>query len=227
MKTLYKVTGASINRKANGTNLFKLHLNGSFFAEKKFDRFCRLYKAYIKNNDNINFLIGKYIAAYIREEGFRKEILSISSIDAIASFKSLLDKSNGKAFFTDINMFAFLERAGYPIDENGSIQLKGEYSKYSIKLQGDFVVCYPNSPEINTLTLENIELIYDHFFKGKYIETNNDDRAEVYVLTPTSIAIQFTHYDKSSSKTVASGCDDVLTVGDKLTSEQIQLLAGQ
>lgn len=103
MKTLYKVTGASINRKANGTNLFKLHLNGSFFAEKQFDRFCRLYKAYIKNNDNIDFLIGKYIAAYIREEGFRKEILSISSIDAIASFKSLLDKSNGKAFFTDIN----------------------------------------------------------------------------------------------------------------------------
>ncbi len=159
MYNVYKVTAATIKKTQNGYELYNLQLNKSFWATKlvplsEMDRrWNSLYQLYTKNNKNLDFLVGRYIALDLENSKFGTNFSHIMSFDVLQDFKKLLDESNGKAFFTNINVFGFLENKGYPINPDGTITLREPYSKFNIKNQSEHTIGYPNKLEEGTLTL--------------------------------------------------------------------------
>lgn len=230
MYNVYKVTAASIKKTPKGHELYNLQLNKSFWATKlvplrEADKiFDSLYKLYKKNN-NLDFLTGRYIAADLKDSRFGKNLGTIVSFDVLQDFKGLLDKSNGKAFSTEMNVFGFLGSAGYPTNPDGTITLKAPYSNFNILNNGFHTICYPKQPEEGTLTLGNIGLIYEKFFKGKYIDNGNPDRDEQYEITSVAIVINRRIFHKSRSEVVSNDVFDVLRVGERLSEEQCRFLS--
>lgn len=231
MYNVYKVTAASIKKTPKGYELYNLELNKSFWVTKliplrEVDKiFDSLYKLYQKNNNNLNFLIGSYIAVDLKDSKFGKNFGAIASFDVLQDFKDLLDKSSGKAFSTKMNVFGFLEEIGYPKNPDGTITLRDQYSNFDILNNCGHTICYPNKPEEGTLTLGNIRLIYDKFFRDKYIDNGNPDRDEQYDLTSVAIVINRTIFHKSKSKVISNDIFNALRVGDKLSEEQRQFIS--
>lgn len=223
MGNIYKVTDASIETTKNGYKIYKLHLNNSIWATKllplrELDRkYDRLFNKYKENNDSLYFLIGKYISIYLEKTQYGFEFFSIDSFDALVDFKDLLNKSNGKAFSTTINMYEFLKGKNYASNADGSLILRPPYDNFCLSERN---VCYPRDLRDNCLTPENIGYIFEKFYKDKVIDNGNPDRNESYVLTSFAIAINRKIYHKTKSKTLSNDNFDVLRIGDPLTDEQ-------
>lgn len=232
MFNIYKVTATTIEKTQKGYELYNLQLNKSLWVTKfvplsNVDRaFDPLYKLYAKNNKTLDFLVGCYIAVDLKNSKYGTNFGQIRSFDVLRDFKKLLDESNGKASLTQINVFGFLEAKGYPINSEGTITLKEPYSNLNIKIQSGCTICYPNKPEEDTLTLVNIGLIYDNFFKDKYIDNGNPDRDEQYDITPVAIIKTRKVFHKTKSSVISTGKFDVLRIGDRLSMEQCQFLTG-
>lgn len=233
MYNVFKVTAATVKSTQKGYKLFNLQLNKDLWVTKLFplrkvDQITdSLYKQYTKNDNNLDFITGRYIAIELKETKFGMNFGHIESFDVIFDFKKLLDSYNGKGFQTRINIFDFLKDNGYPVNADNSITLKAPYSQLNIRLHCGTTVCYPNKPAEGTLTLENIELIYDNFYKDKYIDNGNPDRDEQYSATSVAIIVNRKIYHKSLSKTLSNDSFEILKVGDKLSEEQCQFLAKQ
>ena len=88
----------------------------------------------------------------------------------------------------------------------------------------DLEICFIPKDKKNVLTLENIELIYQNFFDGKYIDTKNDDLDCKYRLSHTAILKHCDRYHKYKSKTIRRYDSVVLELGDDLSNEQIEFL---
>ncbi len=231
MYNVYKVTAATIKKTPKGYELYNLQLNNELWATKlvplsaRDRKYEQLYKLYTNNNKNLDFLLGKYIAIELESSKFGTNFNYIASFDALNEFKTCLDKSDEKPFFTRINIFEFLDRNGYPINPDGSITLREPYSRFNIRIKDRVTICYLNKREEGTLTPENIKPIYDKFFKDRYIDNGNPDRNEEYAMTPVAIIINVETYHKSKSGVKSSRSFDVLKIGDKLSEEQRQFLS--
>lgn len=230
MGTVYKVTSASIGETKRGYKIFKIHLNNSFFATKLFPlrsidlRHDKLYQLYIENDKSLDFLVDKYIAIILGDSKYGVEFSSIISFNAFQDFKDLLDRSKGKAFTTRIDMYDFLKRKKYSINPDDSITLKNNYKNYNIKDLGGLIICYPNNLGEDHLNLDNIKIIFNHFYNGKFIDDHNPDRISKYALTSSAIIKNRKIYHKSRSKTLSNDDFDVLRIGENLSKEQLEYI---
>jgi hypothetical protein len=227
MGSIYKVTSASVGKTKNGYQIYKLQLNNSILATKLFplrelDKKCdKLFQLYTKNNRSLEFLVGKYVSIWLNKTQYGIEFSSIVSFDAIQEFKDLLDNSKGKAFFTNMGMYEFLKRKNHSTNTDGSITLKAPYDRFNLTENN---VCYPNDMKNNCLTLDNIEIIFNQFYRDKVIDNGNPDNDEKYVLTNVAIVKNQRIYHNYKSKTISDENFDVLRVGDLLTEEQYEYI---
>ena len=223
MVDIYKVTGAAIGKTKRGFEIYEIQLNNTMVATmllplREIDKkYSKLYRLYIENNKSMDFLVGKYISISLCQTQYGLEFSSIEHFDAIRDFQKLLNSSDGKAFCTSMNMYEFLRRKNYPVNKDGSITLKKPYDNFNINSKN---VCYPNNLGDNHLSLDNIEIVFEGFYKNKIIDNGNPDRDEKYVLKSVSIGIDRHIYHKSKSKTISSDYFAVLQIGDLLTEEQ-------
>lgn len=227
MRSIYKVTSASVGKTKNGYQIYKLQLNNSILATRLFplrevDKIRdKLFQLYTKNNSSLEFLVGKYVSIWLTKTQYGIEFGLINSFDAIQEFKDLLDKSKEKAFFRDMGMYEFLKRKNHSTNTDGSITLKAPYDRFNLTEKN---VCYPNDMKNNCLTLDNIEIIFNQFYRDKVIDNGNPDWAEKYVLTNVAIVNNRRIFHKYKTKTISDEDFDVLRVGDLLTEEQYEYI---
>ncbi len=225
--SIFKVTAATIGETKRGYKVFKLQLNNSIWATKlfplrKLDRkYDKLYQMYLKH-DSISFLAGSYISVSLNQSEYGYQFSSIGSFNAVQEFKDLLDGSKGKAFSTNMDMYEFLKIINHPVNKDGSITLKAPYDGFKLTKNN---VCYPNNLKDNCLTPDNIETIFNQFYKDKRIDNGNPDRDEKYVLTAVAIVKNRKIYHKYKSKTISNNNFDVLRVGDLLSEEQYEFIS--
>ncbi|WP_145128078.1 hypothetical protein [Pseudomonas sp. URMO17WK12:I11] len=230
-RDVYKVTSASIEKTGKGYELFVLQLDGKIRATqliptRRTDQaFDKVYQLYISNGSQITDLVGKYLSLRLEETRYGFQFSSVGSCDAIADFKLLLDRSCGKAFHTDLNIIKILSRNGYQANPDDSITLRGDYSNLNVIRKNDTVICYSNIVDYTVLTLENMRAIYDRFYKDKKVETLNPDRISEYALHPSRIVESYQRYHEDNGKLLSRGDISVLSLGDRLTQEQLEYLA--
>jgi len=229
MGEIYKVTNTKITKSKNGYTIFNLELNSKIWAsklapirnrDKKYDKLYQLYE----NEQSLNSLIGKFITTSLEKDNYGVKFDYLSNYDSLKEFKDLLDKSEKKAFSTDIPIYNFLKAQNYPINIDGSITLKSPYDYFNIKDKNGTTICYPNNLQSDELTFENIEKIYYHFYDKKFIDTGNPDRDCNYGLTTTAIIKNCKKYHKYKGKTLSNTNSDVLRIGDKLYPKHIEYL---
>lgn len=227
----YKVTSTKITKSKRGYTVFNFQLNEAIWvsklapirsSDKKYDA---LYKLYEENNGSLESLVGKYIVASIHESEYGLQLNYITSYDLIRDFKKLLDNANGKPFSTDMPIYDFLKAANYPLNLDGSIRLKKPYNFYIIINHNGSSICYQDCDKENTLTLNNMEIIYKQFYDAKYIETGDVDLDCKYRLSQTAILKHCDKYHKYKSKTIRSYDTVVMQIGDDLSTEQIEYLS--
>lgn len=229
MREIYKVTNTKITKSKNGYTIFNLELNNKIWASKlapvrKIDKLIdKLYQLY-KNENSLNSLIGKFITISLEKDNYGIKFSYISHYDSLVEFKELLDKSEKKAFSTDIPIYNFLKSQNYPINTDSSITLKSPYNYFNIMNKNGLTICYPNNLKSDELTFENIEKIYYQFYYKKYIDTGNPDKDCQYKLTPIAIVKNCKKYHKYKGKTLSDTDSDVIRIGDKLHPEHIEYL---
>ncbi|MEW6023457.1 MAG: hypothetical protein AB1807_15105 [Pseudomonadota bacterium] len=227
---VHKVSTANIKKTPQGYDLFNLELSNSFWATKLIpvrssDRsYDSLYKKYLEHDKSLNFLLGKYIQIMLTDTKYGKNFVKISSYDIVSDFKAMLDDTSKKSFQTPLRIYQFLLDKGYAKNSDASITLKPPYSEYNVIWLDGYTVCYPNKPSPGTLTLENIGLIYDAFFKDKDSGCSNPDRIETYGRSEVSIHLGVERLHKSESKRLSYHVNEIMRVGDKLTSEHEEFL---
>jgi hypothetical protein len=222
MGNVYKVTEAIIGETKRGFKIYKLQLNNSILAtklvpfERKYDKLFRLYE---ENNNSLKFLVGKYISISLSQSQYGFEFDSIISFDVLKEFKELLDRSQGKAFLTGIDIYDFLKTRNYSINQDNSITLKDPYGNFNVVKNG-ITICYPNNLEDNCLSLDNIKAVYNQFYKDKAIDNGNPDLDCKYALTPVAIVKNEQQYHKYKGGIISNNDYDVLRIGDSLSEEQ-------
>ena len=230
-RDVYKVTSATIEKAAKGYELFALQLDGSIRATqliptRRTDQaFDKIYQIYSSNGLQLTVLVGKYLSLRLEETRYGFQFSSVGSCDAIADFKLLLDRSGGKAFHTDLNIVKVLSRNGYQANPDGSITLRGAYSNFNAIRKNETVICYPNRVDHTFLTMDNMEAIYDRFYRDKEVETLNPDRISEYAMHPSGIVEFRQRYHKDNGKLLSKDYISVLSLGDRLTQEQLEYLA--
>jgi len=229
MSEIYKVTNAKITKSKNGYTIFNLELNNQIWASKlapirKLEKkYNRLYQIYEKEQ-SLSSLIGIFITTSLKKDNYGIKFSSVSHYNSLEEFEELLDKSEKKAFSTDMPIYNFLKSQKYPINADGSITLKNPYDYFNIKDDGGTTICYPNKLRLDELTLENIKEIYYHFYDKKYIDTGSPDRDCKYKLTFIAIVENCKKYHKYKTKTLSDTNSNVIRVGDKLHKEHIKYL---
>jgi len=228
MSEIYKVTNTKITKSKNGYTIFNLELNSKIWAsklapirnrDKKYDKLYQLYE----NEQSLNSLIGKFVTISLEKDNYGVKFDYLSNYDSLKEFKDLLDKSEKKAFSTDIPIYNFLKAQKYPINTDGSITLKSPYSYFNIKDNNGITICYPNNLKSDELTFENIEIIYNHFYHNKCTERSLDADCK-YILTSIAIVEDWWRYHKTKGGITQSGTSNILRIGDKLHSEHIEYL---
>ncbi|MEA3314847.1 MAG: hypothetical protein U9Q30_03175 [Campylobacterota bacterium] len=229
MSKIYKVTNTKITTSKNGYTIFNLELNNQIWAsklapvrksEKKYNKLYQIYE----ENKTLDSLIGKLITTTLEKSNYGINFDSISSYDSLIEFKELLDKSEKKAFSTDIPIYGFLKLQNYSINSDNSITLKEPYSYYNIRSKDNITICYPNNLKSDELTFDNISIIYDHFYHEKCTESSLDADCK-YVLTSIAIIEDWWRYHKTKGGITRRGTRDILRIGDKLNDEHIKFLS--
>ena len=230
MNKIHKVTSTKVTKSKNGYTIFNLELDGKIWASqlapirKLNKKYNKLYQIYLEN-ETLDSLLGKFITISLEQTNFGVNFNNIASYNSFKDFKTLLDKSEKKAFVTDIPMYRFLKAQKYSMNSDGSISLKKPNDYFNIIEKHDTTVCYPNNIKSDELSFENIEKIYYKFYDKKYIDTGNVDRDCKYRLTTVAIVENCKKYHKYKSKTLSDNDFDILRIGDKLKEEHIQFLS--
>lgn len=225
--SIFKVTAATIGETKRGYKVFKLQLNNSIWATKlfplrKFDKkHDKLYLKYLEHGD-ILFFVGSYISISLNQSEYGFQFSSIGSFDVVQKFKDLLDGCEGKAFSTSMDMYEFLKLRKYPINNDGSITLKSPYDGFNLTKNN---LCYPNNLKEGCLTLDNIEIVFNQFYKGKIIDDGNPDRDNRYILTSVAIIINRKRYHRYKTKVLSDKNHDILRIGDSLSKEQYEFVS--
>lgn len=229
MKNYYKITAAVVNKTKNGYDIFKLQLNNSVWASKlaplksRDQKYCHLYKIF-KEYGSLQSMIGKYVVVNLNESQYGLELGTIYSYDMVYDFKNMLDKYKKKPFSTNLPIYTFLKSHNYTIESDGSIRLKKPYDFYYLIERNGITICSKKINKKNLLTLQNLSIIFQQFYEGKYIETNDDDYDCVYSCSHTAIITECKRYHKTKGKTLSTSKGIILEIGDPLNEEQIEFL---
>ncbi len=229
MSAIYKVTDTKITTSKNGYAIFNLELNNKIWASKlapvrKLDKkYNKLYQTY-EENKTLDSLIGKFITTSLEKTNYGINFDNIVSYDSLEDFKELLDKSEKKAFATNIPMYSFLKAQNYAINSDGSITLKPPYDYFNIMEKNSKTICYPNNLKSGELTFDNIEKIYYHFYHKKCTESSLDADCK-YELTDIAITEEWWRYHKTKGGITRRGTRNILRIGDKLDEEHIKFLS--
>lgn len=243
MNSLYKVTAASIKETKNGYEIYKLQLNHSFWATKLVpfrksdmandESYCKLYRLYIKNNESLDSLVGKYVLVYLNKTKYGMEFDSLDSVDVLQDFKDDLDHAKGEAFSTILPMFDFLSNMQRVIEPDGSIKLSTDFGDIRISKVDGVNVCCQYDTSNSYLNLKNINKIFDRFYKEVTLPPYNSesDHKSYYKISLSEVGIvRMDHRVKVSYKMTTSGdfnrWDSTLTqkIGTKLPEEQVHFL---
>lgn len=229
-RDVYKVTGAAVEKTRRGFDVFCLHLEERIRATQLIPlkemegNTNKIYKHYKLNNFSLDSLVGKYVSLRLEETKYGFQFSDVISCDVVGDFKRLLDKANGKAFHTDLDVCKILIRNGYAMNANKSITLKAEYRELDIIRKNETIICYPNWIDGTYLSVENIETIYNYFYKGKEIDTMNSDIISEYCLHSAAIVEFRCKYHKDNGKLLSRDYLDVIRVGDRLSQAQMDYL---
>lgn len=247
MSNFYKVT--SINQKYTKKNdkVYDIVLNNIYCIKnvnpdkvwlssglKNKGFINEIYQFWVKNNYSLDLLKGKYISLKFKQTNYGLQISYIISLDIISDFKKMLDDSDGKGFSTELPIYKLLEHAKYKKNNDNSINLKDSFSKYRIKEELDYTICYPHSKSNEFLTIDNINYIYEKFYSELKRETLDGNLDFKHMLSDDRMSIiKRTWYVKVSYKMTTSGdyCYTkdkiILRIGDKLDDNIILALKNQ
>lgn len=229
MANIYKVTSAKIAKTKRGFSIYELWLNNTIKATKlmptreSHKSFDNLYQFFIENG-SLYPLRGKYISLDIYNTSYGLEFSRIISFDVIEDFKEMLDSAGGKSFSCQYDMYSFLKKRNYTINQDDSITLKPPYDRYNILGAGGATLCIPNNLGESHVDLNNIKIIYENFYKGKDPNPSNLDVESEYGLGLNSIYCSSKKYHKNLSKVISRHTSDVLRVGDLIQEEHIEFL---
>jgi len=238
MSNVYKVTAASIGETKRGYKIYKLQLNNSIWATKliplsKLERkYNKLYQVYIENNNSLDFLIGKYISISMSQSQYGAEFSSISSFDVLQDFKNELDASEGEAFATHLPIYDFLSNIQRTKEADGSIKITSNFKDMRISKINGINVCCQYDKSFERLNLNNLEQIFNEFYKDIPLPAYAPGASESYYkLDMNEVAIvKMDHHIKVSTKMTTSGDYDkwipkvIKKIGNKLQEEQVQFL---
>lgn len=240
MSYIYKVTSAIIGKTKRDYEFYKLQFNNSFWATKllpsrKYDH-DELYKRYKKNNDSLEFLVGKYIHISLEKTEYGFEFNRIYSFDVINDFNKELEYSKGKAFSTDLPIYDFLLCLKRTVEPDGSIKLSTNFGDMRISKMNGLNVCYQHDRSNEYLNIFNVKLIFDKYYKDvplpPYSTGKDKGDNSYYKISMKDVAIvKMNNHVKVSYKMTTSGDYDkwlaevVMKIGDKLTSEQTEYLS--
>lgn len=241
MCKVYKVTNTKITTSKNGYTIFNLELNNKVWVSKlapvrklnkKYDKLYQIYE----KEQSLNSLIGKFITTSLEKDNYGVKFSYISHYDSLEEFKELLDKSEKKVFSTEIPIYNFLKSQNYPLNTDNSITLKSPYNYFNVIDKNDLTICYPNNLKSDELTLENIKIIYDRFYKDVSLPPYKRNNVDVgsksyYQISMKDVAIvRMDNHVKVSYKMTTSEDYDkwvtniILKIGDKLHEEHIKYL---
>lgn len=226
----FRVTKASIEKSRKGSEIFKLELNSSIVATQLIPyadyarKTNKLYQLTKVHGAEIGTVVGKLVSLNLEKNSYGFEFSEVVSCDVISDFQELLEKSNGKAFDTKIDIYTVLVNRKYPINSDESITLRGSFSALSIQKKEGLVVCYPNDLDETHLTIKNIELIYNQFYKDVDPDPYNPDRISKYHLLPSGIWVSSENQHKDSGRTLSSSYYSEIVIGDKLTKDHLDFV---
>ncbi len=227
-----------VSKTKKGFEVYNIQLNNSFWAtqllpmrsrEKKYNEFYRLYK---ENNNKLDFLIGKYLALSLSKNNYGIVFSGVYSVDALNDFKQELVLADGKSFSTRLPIYNFLIEQGRDIECDGSIKLKSSLCDMRMVKVDNINICYQHKADDKYLTLKNINIIFDRFFKGvKFESPSYSGFDSYYEIDYTSAAIVLMeHHVKVSYRMTKSGDYDrwdkkiILLIGDPLDEEHVKFL---
>lgn len=210
---------------------FSVKLDGGVWASmlaplKEQDRKRdKLYQFYIRNGNNLDGLVGKYVCLSLRKGEYGEVISFTHSCDIISDFKNLLDEHCGNPFSTSLPIFEVLQSKKRKINSDSSITLKSPYSNLDVCKENGTTICYRNDLTEGYLTRQNMRIIYDEFYRDYKEPIENYDKTISIFLGNIGIMMSSESYAKNESKTIAKSLYPLLKLGDKLTDEQCEFLA--
>lgn len=237
MQKVYKVTSAKISKTKKGYKILELLLNNSIVAtkllplkqrDKKYDTF---YQMYIKNQ-GVDFLVRKFISAWLTMSKYGYQIENIHSLDVIQDFTRELEESNGNSFFTKLPIYDFLFDMNREVQSDSSIKIISSFGDMRVVNTNGYNICYPYGDSLEKLTLQNIFIIFDKFYKDVMVENSSREcHSSYYEIQLNKVGIvRMDHRVKVSYR--ATTKDDynyweptvVQKLGRPLQKEQIEYL---
>ncbi|ENY6785202.1 hypothetical protein ACF1CY_002666 [Providencia rettgeri] len=241
---IYKVIGARIDKTPNGHVIFKITIEGGVTmtklmpASKTRKSQCLLYGVFKESgHSNLDAIIGKYARIYANKNNYGYSLDGISNLDVLSTFNSCLSSYEGRTFYTELPIWFFLKRIGRNIEEDGSIKLQTNFGDVRVKEASGGGVCYSQKESCKYLTFENIDAIFNQFYKDIKLSPYNDDQETL----PSYYDIDFkscgivvmNNHVKTSYRMTTSGdynkwiASPVLKISDSLTLEQELFLKSQ
>lgn len=240
MYNLYKINAVKSKKTRKGDDVFSIQLDNSVWINNinpevvwlssgldNKSLIKAIHKYWMENNYNLDGLIGKYIFASYSNSDYGLKFDYVKSVDIVGDFKKLLDKSNNRAFFTDLPIYSFLENRQYKKNEDNSISLRNPYHNMRIVNLNDITICYEYTEMKDVLTIKNIELIYNKFYKGicPPRKENVDSKYELeYISIIQNSTKYYTTTTSKKDKKPTRTSNVILTIGDKLNDEQLKFL---
>ena len=185
-------------------------------------------KIWLENNHSLKSLEGKYIDTTIVDSEYGKKIKYLNSTDIIGDFSELLKKNNGQSFTGEMPIYELLEKANYQLNDDSSITLKIKtedgFELRLIKYYQGFI-CYKYGDFFDLVTIENIEILYNKFYKDvKYIsDDRHGDGSYHYEYRKMDIVKVTNHYRESRKDHKPDrrydSYDSILSLGQFLTDE--------
>lgn len=239
--SVYKVTAASIGKTQKGYEIYKLQLSNSFWVTKLIPlrslerKYNELYKRY-KENNSLEFLVGKYISISLHQSEYGVEFGSISSFDVLQDFKKELDASNGKSFATSLPIYDFLLNMQRIIEFDGSIKILSNYDDMRISKVNDVNVCYQYdiSKSNDYLNFKNIDQIFMEFYKDlplpAFSESEGGEKSYYTISMMDGGIVRMDNHIRVSHRMTTSGdynkwvLNMIQKIGEKLPENQVNFL---
>lgn len=232
-----KVTAASIGETKRGFKVFKLQLNNSIWVtkliplgkrEKEYDTFYCQYLV----KENLEFIVGKYITIIFEETQCGLEFTSIGSFDVLIDFKTELKYSKGSAFTSTLPIYDFLIDMKRNIEPDGSIKIKSDFPDMRVAKLHTSDVCFQFDTNESILTQNNINTIFEQFYKCVILPPASCDASNSYYkISPTDAAIvRMNNRVRLSYKATHSGDHDtwttevIIKIGEELPVEHARYL---
>lgn len=233
---IYKITSVNEKQTKKGDKVYSIQLNNTIIinnvnpdknwkssGKKNMGLINLVHDFWITNNHSLKKLVGKLIYARCVNSDFGVQFDRISSLDIINDFKEKLDESDCEAFITNLPIYDLLVEMNYKIENDNikSIPLKKPYEKYSIFKENECTICYCNITKENTLTFDNIDIVYKNYYCPKKISSYRKDIT--YSKNRISIVESYTYYGRDD-KISSSGSRTIKTIGNNLSKEEIKFL---